>query len=252
MADLHDVVSWCDERTRRKAIRDFPGAENGLQFENSGKVTRIGAAVDGGMPSFRDAAAAGVDFLIVHHGMLWRPPVPVVGPMRTKLGLLFEHDLALYGSHLPLDCHPEIGNNALLAQALGLAVDGWWLEYEGTAIAAWADPKGVSRNELEDRLRQLFPETFISIPGGPELPRRIGILTGSGQSAVSRMAAEGIDTLITGELKQDHYTYALEHGLNLLLAGHYATETFGVRALAEECAGHFGLPWTFLDQPCPL
>lgn len=252
MAELMDVVAWCDERTGRHQVADFPGAENGLQFENSGRVTKIGAAVDASIATFRDAADAGVDFLIVHHGMLWRPPVPVTGPHRAKLELLFANDLALYASHLPLDCHPELGNNALLAQRLDLKINGWWLPYQRTPIAARCDDPGISRGTLEDRMRALFPQTAISIPGGPELPQAIGILTGSGGSAVGELVANGLDTLITGELKQEHYTYAMDYGLNLLLGGHYATETFGVKALAEACAAHFGIAWAFIDQPCPL
>ncbi len=252
MATLHEVVHWCDRRTHRSGIRDFPGAENGLQVENSGAVTRIGAAVDAGLRPFEAAAAAGVDFLIVHHGLFWRPPLPIVGPHRKKLRLLFDHNIALYGSHLPLDCHPEIGNNVLLARALGLVPSGSFLEHEGTAIGTRVDAPGVAFSELVARMAALFPETTRSIACGPESPHRIGILTGSGQSAVPRLHAEGIDTFITGELKQEHFNFAQEWGLNLLLGGHYATETFGVCRLAEELAAHFDLPWTFLPQPCPL
>ncbi len=150
------MVDFCDARTRRVAIADFPGSHNGLQFENNGTVTRVGAAVDAGIEPFRAAIARGVDFLIVHHGMFWRPPVPITGPLREKLRVLYEGNLAVYGAHLPLDCHPEIGNNALLAKRIGLEVSGWFLNYEGNDIAARVDSHGLSRDEFAARLREQF------------------------------------------------------------------------------------------------
>ena len=119
-ASLADLVNYCDARTRRLAYKDAPGAFNGLQLANKGTVTRIGAAVDAGATPFRAATAAGIDFLIVHHGMFWDMPRPVVGPVYERFSILMEANCALYSSHLPLDGHPEIGNNALLPRQLGL------------------------------------------------------------------------------------------------------------------------------------
>ena len=156
------------------------------------------------------------------------------------------------GAHLPLDAHPEIGNNALLAKALGLDVVGSFLAYEGNDIATLAKGPDGGRLELSSELQKLFPETYQGIEFGSEQPERIGILTGSGQSAVPHLKAQGIDTLVTGELRQHHFNMAQELGLNLYPCGHYATEVFGVKALAAEVAEKFGLEWTFLEQPCLL
>ncbi len=249
--DLRTLVQFCDTRSRRTEVADFPGAENGLQIENSGQVKRIAAAVDAGLLPFQKAVAAGVDFLIVHHGLFWNPVQPLTGSNYAKLKTAIEGNLAVYSSHLPLDAHPEIGNNRLLADALDLTVDDWFLEYEGTPIAAIAG--GLEdREDLKQRLHKTFPTGFQAIEFGSADIRRAAILTGSGRSALAALKQQGVDTLITGELRQEHFNYAQEQQLNLYTCGHYATEVFGVKALAAECAAKFGLDWSFIATDCPL
>lgn len=252
MAQLSEIIDFCDKRTRLKEIRDFDGAYNGLQIENNGEVGKIGAAVDASLASFEQAIGEGIDFLICHHGLFWNPPIPLVGTDYKKVQLAMDSNLAVYGAHLPLDCHPEIGNNALLADALGLSKLSSFLPYEGNDIACIASAPEDGRAGLAKRLQVLFPKSYQAIEYGSAQPERIAILTGSGQSAVPQLRANGIDTLITGELRQHHFTMAQEQGLNLYPCGHYATEVFGVQALASEVAARFGIEWAFLDQPCPL
>jgi len=252
MAKLSDIVAFCDERVRRREIVDFDGSCNGLQVENNGNVTKVAAAVDAGQIPFQKAIEAGADFLICHHGLFWSPPVPLTKSSYRKVKTALDGNLAVYGAHLPLDCHPEIGNNALLADALELKRVGTFLNYEGNDIAVIAEGPAGGRAELAQKLKTLFPETFQSIEYGSDAPNRIAILTGSGQSAVGKLKGENIDTLITGELRQHHFNQAQELGLNLYPCGHYATETFGVQALAAEVAEKFDLEWTFIGQPCPL
>lgn len=252
MPTLQEIVTFCDTRTRRTEIRDFEGAHNGLQIENNGSVKKIAASVDGSTASFQAAIHAGADYLICHHGLFWNPPLPLAGPALAKIKLALDHNLAVYGSHLPLDCHPEIGNNALLAKSLGLNAIDTFLPYEGHDIAVITEaPKG-GRTELAQKLRACFPQTYQAIEYGSKNPQRVAILTGSGQSAVPHLLPNGIDTLITGELRQHHFSMAQESGLNLYPCGHYATEVFGVQALAAEAAENFKLDWVFLDQPCPI
>lgn len=249
--DLDSLVRFCDLRVRRLEVADFPGSENGLQLQNNGKVTRIAAAVDAGLIPFQKAVAAGADFIIVHHGLFWNPLQPIIGPYYDKLKTAMDGNLAVYSSHLPLDAHPEIGNNSLLADALGLSVDDWFLEHEGTPIAAIAS--GISdREALKDRLRSVFPGGFNAIEFGRTDLGKVAILTGSGRSALTELKAYEIDTLITGELRQEHFNFAQEQQLNLYTCGHYATEVFGVKALASECAEKFGLDWSFIGTDCPL
>lgn len=247
---LAEVVTWCNARVRHPAVADFPGACNGLQLENAGTVHKLGAAVDAGLYPFRAAQAQGVDFLIVHHGLFWQPNVPLTGRYYTRLKTALEADLAVYSAHLPLDAHPEIGNNALLARALELEPERFFLEHEGVPIALIARAP-LGRKALRARLESQFPGTLSCVEYGSEALERVAILSGSGRSALDHLRAEGLDTLITGELRQEHFNLAQELGLNLYCAGHYATEVFGVRALAAEAAAHFGLDWGFLEEPCP-
>ncbi len=252
MATLQEIVAFCDQRTRRAEVKDFDGAYNGLQIENNGTVKKIGATVDAGQRPFETAIAEGIDFLICHHGLFWTPPIPLVGANARKVKTAFDGNLAVYGAHLPLDCHPEIGNNALLAKALGLKKVDTFLNYEGNDMATVAQGPEGGRAELAKKLQTLFPDTYHAIEYGSEKPKRIGILTGSGQSAVPHLLENGVDTLVTGELRQHHFNMAQELGLNLYPCGHYATEVFGVKALAAEVAAKFQLEWQFIEQPCRL
>jgi dinuclear metal center YbgI/SA1388 family protein len=250
MPTLTELVSFCDTRCKRAEYTDFPGAFNGLQVANRGEVTRIGAAVDASLETFRLAAEAGVDFLIAHHGMYWDQPRPLVGSVYEKVKLLLEANCAVYGSHLPLDGDPEIGNAAVLANRLGLEVLRTAFHHEGKPIGLVV--RGRPRTELNERLEKEFPRGFTALEFGSEAPAEVAILTGSGSSVVGRLAAEGVDTLITGELRQNHFAQAQEERLNLYLCGHYATEVYGVKALAAEASAQFGVPWQFLDTGCPL
>ncbi|ADE55359.1 Nif3-like dinuclear metal center hexameric protein [Coraliomargarita akajimensis] len=252
MPTLQEIVAFCDQRVRLSEVKDFDGAYNGLQLENNGKVRKIAAAVDAGRVPFEAAIQQGADFIICHHGLYWSKPIPLVGTDYTKIKLALDNNLAVYGSHLPLDCHSEIGNNALLAQKLGLEVIDTFLPYEGTNIAVIAKGASGGRVAVSQALQQLFPDTYHAIEYGSDSPDRIAILTGSGQSAVPHLKTHGIDTLITGELRQHHFNMAQELKLNLYPCGHYATEVFGVQALAQEVAKHFDIEWTFIEQPCRI
>lgn len=251
MAPLEEIVQFCNDRTNAANVKDFPGAFNGLQFANNGSVTKIGAAVDSGLVPFQKAIEAKIDFLIVHHGMYWNGTQPVVETEYEKTKLLVDSNLAVYSSHLPLDAHPEIGNNALLAKKIGIQASGGFANYEGIDIGllgTWSK----SRSALKQALQDQFGDNIVSIEYGSESPTKVCVLTGSGASAVEEVKSTGADTLITGELKQHFFNVAQERQLNLYACGHYATETFGVRALAEECAEKFGLEWEFIGTECPL
>jgi dinuclear metal center YbgI/SA1388 family protein len=250
-ASLAEIVKYCDRRLRIGEIKDYDGAWNGLQVENSGRVTRIAAAVDGSLATVKLAVAAGADLLVVHHGLFWSATHPWTGGRRELLGLLVKHDLAVYSSHLPLDAHPQIGNNVLLCRALGLKklkpfyhAKGQHLGFQATA--------NIPRTELSRRLDRILGRAPILLPGGPELCKKIGVVTGGAGGQLKQAAEEGVDTFVTGE--GPHWTYAAaeELGLNVFYGGHYATETFGVKALAEELSGKFKVPWLFLDHPTGL
>jgi dinuclear metal center YbgI/SA1388 family protein len=252
MSGILDIITqFCDDRVKREEIPDFTGSENGLQIANNGDVTKIGASVDAGLDPFQKATTAGIDFLIVHHGLYWNPPIPLVDSSYKKIKMALDGNLAVYASHLPLDSHPEIGNNAILAHKLKLKPVGTFLPHEGVDIGLLAE--GIdARKELVVRLKDLFPSGIKAIEFGSKNLEKIAVLTGSGQAAVGEVLAAGTDTLVTGELRQHHFNMAQELGLNLYACGHYATETFGVDALGQEVAKKFGLPYQFIDIECPL
>lgn len=249
-ARLKDLVRYCDTRTRIQAFKDAPGAFNGLQVANDGRVTRIGAAVDAGLEPFRKAVAAGVDFLLVHHGIYWDMPRPLTGPAYDRVATLVHGNCALYSSHLPLDAHPRIGNNALLARQLGLGRTRPFLVRDNEAIGCIARAT-LTRAALRARLEALYPRV-ISIEFGSVKPPAVAFCSGSGNSAIPELAPAGVDTLVTGELREEWFNRAQEEGLNLYLCGHYATEVHGVRALAADLARKFRLPWEFIATGNPL
>jgi dinuclear metal center YbgI/SA1388 family protein len=250
-ANLAKIVRRCDQLLQPGAFSDFDGAVNGLQVENSGSVKKIAAAVDASLATIKLALAAGADLLIVHHGLFWGQTVPWTGRRRELLGLLVENEVALYSSHLPLDAHPRLGNNAQLCRALGFKkLKPFFLE-RGQTIG-WQTRARISRSELSRKLARVLGRPPHLLPGDSEQCRRIGVVTGGAGAELKIAAAEGVDTFITGE--GPHWTYALaeELGLNVFYGGHYATETFGVKALAAELSKTFAVPWTFLDYPTGL
>lgn len=248
---LADAVKYLDELLRTHEVGDFPQALNGLQVENSGGLTRIGAAVDATEAVIREAAQAGVDFLIVHHGLFWSGAQRVTGATYRKTRLMMEADMAIYSAHLPLDIHPEIGNNALLAASIGLQNGVPFFPTAGQNIGLLFEAE-VSREVLRDHLARAVGGPVHLAPGGPVLARKVGVATGGAGGDIAKAAEAGVDTFITGEGPHWSYTAAEELGVNLFYAGHYATETFGVKAAAELVSRRFALPWQFIDHPSGL
>ena len=250
-ASLSAIVQHCQKRLRPATFNDYEGAANGLQVENSGAVTKIAAAVDGTPATVKMAADAQADLLLVHHGLFWGPTIPWTGPRRALLQLLIGKNVAVYSSHLPLDAHPQLGNNAQLCAALGFKQLRPFFVEKGRALG-WRTRAGVEREVLAERLGRVLGRAPVVLPGGPARCRRIGVVTGGAGSHLRQAAAEGVDTFITGE--GPHWTYALaeELGLNVIYGGHYVTETFGVKALAAELSKKFRVPWIFLDHPTGL
>lgn len=250
-ANLAAIVSECQRLLQPGKFTDWDGAVNGLQVENSGTVRRIAAAVDASLATLKLAVAAGADLLIVHHGLFWGPTVPWTERRREMLALLIQSNLAVYSSHLPLDAHPRLGNNAQLCAALGFKnLEPFFFE-KGRFIG-WQTRQKISRSELSEKLCKILGRPPVLLPGGPMQCRRIGVVTGGAGAELKIAGGEGVDTFITGE--GPHWTHALaeDAGLNVFYGGHYATETFGVKALAAVLSKKFRLPWSFLDHPSGL
>ncbi len=251
MASLSDIVTYTDDFLRISAVGDWDNALNGLQIENSGQITRLGAAVDVSTRVLTDAAKRNVDLLIVHHGLFWPGLQPVKSALRRQLQLAFENDIALYSAHLPLDIHPKVGNNAQLVAALGLKFSQPFLEEKGQPVGLKARAS-MPRNELIRKLRKALGGPVKVFSFGPRQTRAIGVVTGGAGSEIYRVAQENIDTFITGEAPHWAAVAAQELGMNLLLGGHYATEVFGVKALAAHLSKRFGIPWEFIHRPTGL
>ena len=251
MASLSDMVSYTDRFLRIREAGDWDNALNGLQIENSWRVTRIGAAVDVSTRVLREAAKRNVDLLIVHHGLFWRGLQPIRGALRRQLRLAFENDIALYSAHLPLDIHPRVGNNAQLSAALGLKAPQPFLEEKGQLVGLKLRGS-TSRSELVRKLQKALNGSVKVFDFGPRKVRAIGIVTGAAGSEIYRAAEENIDTFITGEAPHWAAVAAEELRINLLLGGHYATEVFGVKALAAHLSKRFRVPWEFIDCPTGL
>jgi dinuclear metal center YbgI/SA1388 family protein len=248
---LLSIVRYCDRSLQTEKFADWPGAVNGLQVENSGTVSKIAAAVDGTLATINKAIEVQADLLIVHHGLFWGATHPWTGKRYQLLKLLIKNNLAVYSSHLPLDAHPQLGNNAQLARALDLRQLKPFFFEKGQHIGLQSQTQ-ISRLELEKRLSNVLRLDPKVIPGGPEICRSIGIVTGGAGDEMKKAHEEGVDTFITGEGR--HWTYALaeELGLNVFYGGHYATEIFGVKALAGLLSDKFNLPWEFIEHPTGL
>ena len=251
MISLHKIVTYLDRYLRIREIGDWENALNGLQIENSGRITKIGAAVDASSRALNESAKRGIDLLLVHHGLFWSGSRRITGAFRRQLQLAFENDIALYSAHLPLDLHPQVGNNAQLARSLRLKSTNRFFEEKGQLIGIKANAS-TSRSEIIRRLKHSLGGKITAFPFGPKKTKKIGIITGAGGGEIYRVAEEGIDTFITGEAPHWAAIAAEELKINLLLGGHYATETFGVKALAEHLSRRFKLPWQFIDLPTGL
>lgn len=252
MADLHEIVEWLDETLRIADVPDYPGAFNGLQVDSRSPVERVCVATDGWQATIDAAIDAGAQLLVVHHGLFWGDPLPLTGRSFRRIKALIDADVALYAAHLPLDVHPAVGNNVLLAGELGLAIEGTFGRFrdlEGLGVWATAD---TSIEELLSRIERVCGDAPTLIRGGPGHVRRVGVITGGAGSALEQAHAEGLDTFITGEANHHAYHEAKELGINLVLAGHYATETLGVRGIGDLLAERFGVESLFLDFPTGL
>jgi dinuclear metal center YbgI/SA1388 family protein len=251
MPTISEILEYTNGYLRIPEIGDWPNALNGLQIENSGRVTKIGAAVDVSTRVLTAAARKDVDLLIVHHGLFWAGLQTVTGSFRRQLKIAFENDISLYSAHLPLDAHPKVGNNAQLAAALGLKKAEPFFEEKGALIGVRSRFSG-SRDDLIKKLRKVLKGSVKTFNFGPKNPKHVGIITGGAGGEIYRVASEKIDIFITGEAPHWAAVAAEELGINLMLGGHYATETFGVKALAAHLSERFKLPWEFLSCPTGL
>jgi dinuclear metal center YbgI/SA1388 family protein len=245
-APINDLIGHLDALLNPSAFDDY--GPNGLQVPGKDRVSTLMTGVSASAALFERAIEEGADLVLVHHGLFWGSMGPVDGQLKRRLQLLFDHDIALAAYHLPLDAHLELGNNALLARAIG-ATD---IEpFVGIGVQAKLD--GIAADELHARVREATggrePLSFLA---GPAAVNTIGIVSGGGAKHLDDAIAAGLDAFVTGEPREPAMNDALENGIHFLAAGHYATETFGVRALGDRLAAEFGIKHLFADLPNPI
>jgi dinuclear metal center YbgI/SA1388 family protein len=252
MADLFEIVAYLDQKLRTSEIQDYSGAMNGLHLANDGSVSHVIAAVDSSLPVIRAAAKKGPNgLLIVHHGMFWQGARPLTGAFYQKIKTAMEAGMAIYSSHLPLDVHPEHGNNAILARLIGIEDPRPALLQNGLHIGLKGTWRG-ERDDLARRIAKVVGGQAHLCPAGSESVQSVALCTGAAGSLVEYAAATGADTFVTGEGPHWSYPLAEELGINLLYAGHYLTEVFGVQSIAHKIGEIFQLSTSFVDHPTGL
>jgi dinuclear metal center YbgI/SA1388 family protein len=250
---LANLLAYLNDLLDPASFSDF--APNGLQVPGPGEVRTVVTGVSASAELFERAAALGADLVLVHHGIFWTgAPLALTPSAKRRLQLLFEHDMALAAYHLPLDGHPEVGNNALIAAGLGCASHEPFALHKGMPIgvAGRFEGDGITAAELVARARELTGREPLAFLDGPARVRTIGIVSGGGSDYLGDAVAAGHDAFLTGEPAERVMTHAREEGIHFLAAGHYATETFGVRRLGELLAERFGVVQHFVDVPNPI
>jgi dinuclear metal center YbgI/SA1388 family protein len=254
---LAKVAAHLDALLRTNEVPDYRGAMNGIQVDHVGPITRCAVAVDASSRTIDGAVEDGANLLIVHHGLFWGGPQPIRGQVYERVRRLIAHDIAVYASHLPLDLHPTLGNNALLAGELGLTPDAGFGRFETIQVGLKGTCE-LATDSLADRCAQLARREggqLVAVGVTPERrTTRWAICTGAGASSetLREASAAQVDTLIVGEGPHHTAVDAEELGIAVLYVGHYATETFGVRALGAEVERAFGIPWSFIAAPTGL
>jgi dinuclear metal center YbgI/SA1388 family protein len=243
------IVSLLDKTLRTSEISDR--SVNGLQVEGTAKITKIGLAVDASLEAYKLAQKKGCQMIIVHHGMIWDGIKSITGPIYRQIEFLVKNNINLYVSHLPLDLHPTLGNNILIAKALGLKniqpfgvyKNGMHIGFEGRL------PKAATVKSVSELVKKKFGGPVLSLPFGLQKILRVAIIAGNGSASIPEAIEKKIDLYVTGESSHENHHAALEGNLNVIYGGHYHTEKPGVQALGEFLSKKFGVETEFLDVP---
>jgi dinuclear metal center YbgI/SA1388 family protein len=253
MAQIDDIIRTLDELLRPSDFQDL--GPNGLQVPGAREVTRVLTGVSATLELHERAVELGAQLVLVHHGLFWNfHPAGLTPLLAERLRPLFKHDINLAGYHLPLDAHPELGNNAILARELGCVDVEPFGTYKGTAIGRRGrfEGDGISCAQLHERVHAVTGREPLLLGRGPERIRSIGIVSGSAADTLNEAVADGLDAFLTGEPREHITAEAAEHRVHFVAAGHHATETFGVRALGELLADRFRVEHVFVDQQNPV
>jgi dinuclear metal center YbgI/SA1388 family protein len=246
--DRDELVAALDQYLDLDAVVDE--SVNGLQVEGSASIERIALAVDAAAATIEDAISAGCQLLLVHHGLFWGEPMRLTGPMAARLRACFRADLSIYAAHLPLDRHPEVGNNAVLAAKLGGTVEAPFGEYGGASLGALVSLENpCDVGAIAGRLAALGCEEPLIWSFGPETIGKLAVVSGAASFLLQEAAAAGADCFVTGEPRHSQYHSARELGIHCVFGGHYVTETVGVRALGDWLAERYDIETVWIDHP---
>ncbi len=248
MMELQTLVSFLDQELNVAAFED--ASHNGLQVERAGGIRRICAGVDASMAFFERAAEQGADLLICHHGLSWGDSLKrITGLNYRRLKFLMDHNIGLYACHLPLDAHPRLGNNAQICEALGLQDRQPFGDYHGMTIGFRGSlPVPMPYTDFKQRVHAILGNTLGTMDFGRDEVRTVAVVSGGAADGVAEAGETGVDVYLSGEPKLEAYSIAQEHRVNVIFAGHYATEVFGVRAVAGWLATRFDVQAGFIDM----
>jgi dinuclear metal center YbgI/SA1388 family protein len=252
MAQRDEIIAYLDDLLEIEAFADY--CPNGLQVPGASEVSRVVTAVSAQRDLFERAAAAQAELALCHHGLFWESQSRALGPaMKERLRILFDADISLAGYHLPLDAHPEVGNNALICAALGLERAEPFAEYQGRTIGfVGRSSEGIPFAELRRRCAAAFEQEPFVWESGPELVHSVAIVSGGAPGSFAAAIARGVDAFLTGETAENVMADARENGVHFIAGGHYATERFGIRRVGELVAERFGVEHQFVEIPNPV
>lgn len=252
MTNLSRIVDVLDRELKAQDFQDH--SHNGLQVENSGRIRRVCAGVDASLAFFEKAAEKKADLLVCHHGLSWGDSLKRITDLNyRRLKFLMEHDMALYACHLPLDAHPRLGNNALICKALGLRGVKPFGCYHGMTIGfKGALPAALPYRRFKEMVREVFGNIVATMDFGKQTVRTVAVVSGGAADEIAEAGAAGIDVYVSGEPKLTAWHLAQEYGINAVFAGHYATEVFGVKAIAELLSRRMAVKAEFIDMAVPF
>jgi dinuclear metal center YbgI/SA1388 family protein len=252
MAQRNEIIAYLDDLLEIEQFPDY--GPNGLQVPGAPEVSRVVTGVSAQRELFEQAAAAGAELVLCHHGLFWDFHSRAIGPaMKERLRILFDADISLAGYHLPLDAHPEVGNNALICAALGLERAEPFGEYKGRSIGfVGRSAEGVPFAELRGRCAAAFEQDPFVWEYGPKVVHSVAIVSGGAPGDLPDAIAAGMDAFLTGETAEHVMADARENGVHFIAGGHYATERFGIRRLGELVAERFGVDHQFVEIPNPI
>jgi dinuclear metal center YbgI/SA1388 family protein len=252
MAQRNDILNYLNDRLQLDTIEDF--SINGLQVQGTEQISKVGLATDAAMAVYEKAAGENCELLLAHHGIFWGGGIrSITGRFHSQIKFLLDHDINLFAAHLPLDMHPEIGNNAVLADIIDMRDKRPFGKYHGLNIGiAGLLPQPMTLKQLITIWQVEIGGSPLTLPFGPKEIRSIGIVSGSGSFSIAEAVEAGLDCLVTGDGKHEDHHQAVEGGLHVIYLGHYHSETVGVKAIGKELSSKFDVETVFIDEPTIL